>query len=806
MSVVGIDFGNANCVVACVRQRAFEVVANEASRRETPCVVGFSKENVRVIGEGGATQIVGNLQNTVTNLKRIIGRKYNDKVVQDEIPYLPYKIKEVEDGKIGIDVVYNGEATTFSPEQVLAMILHKLTESVELFTKIKPKDIVLSVPGYYTDAQRRALRDASKIAGLTCLKLISEPAAVALHYASKIWKTGKNSDQAVKVMFIDMGQSALSVSVASYDHAKCKLVAAAFDENIGGRDFDRLLVNHFADEFQEKFKVNIRSNPKALFRLEQACEKAKNILTVNSQAPISIESIMNDVDVRGMISREKFEELAAPLLERVKATVQRALDQSGLKVEELYSIETAGNARIPCFYRACEQVLGHEVKHTLNKSECIANGATLQCAMLSPQCLVRDLAIQDIIPYSIKVSWGFTNDPNSEELEDQETASLYDINSPIPSGKKLTFQKSKGLRINVALSNSQYDSLPIGTFYIPAHVPKPIEGAVDISAPRVEIKMNLDQDGVFKIEYAHAIETYLLEADAPPAIPEGETPAEPSEEQKKKRKTRRTELVVQEQYNGGFNFVALQQLVALELKMRAQDYLAFSTAESKNNVESYVYDMRNKVQFDYCDLYHYATEAEREVLLAKLDETEAWLYDEGAEATKEVYDTRLALLKSLGDFIVIRHHEDENRPAAISSFESVVSHYSNELSLDDKYAHIAAADLAKIRAAIDSASSWLANKMEKQSSSAKHDNPVLLVDDIHKEAQKLKALADPILSRPKPAPPKEEPKSPAPEAKADAAPEAAAEAPEAAAAPEAEAAPAPEAEAAPEATPMETSE
>jgi len=272
MSVVGFDFGNANCTIAVAQKGGIDVILNEVSSRQTPCMVSFG-EKERYIGEPALSQYMRNIKNTIVNIKRILGRKWNEPELQEELKSLPFKAVQLENNEVGVEVMYCFEKKVFTPVQIVAMILQKLKQITEKATEKGCCDVVISVPGFWTDFQRRALLDASKIAGLNCLRLLNESTASALGYG--IYKTNLSETEPIHVMFVDMGHTATSVCIVEFLKGKLKILSSAYDPHLGGRNFDQVLVDHFVKEFKDKYKIDIRTNQKAMIRLEVACEKLK---------------------------------------------------------------------------------------------------------------------------------------------------------------------------------------------------------------------------------------------------------------------------------------------------------------------------------------------------------------------------------------------------------------------------------------------------------------------------------------------------------------------------------------------------
>lgn len=393
MSVVGFDFGNENCIVAVARQRGIDVVLNDESKRETPAVVCFGDKQ-RFIGTAGAASTAMNPKNAISQIKRFIGRKFSDPELQRDIQTLPFNVTEGPDGFPLIHARYLGEQKVFTPTQILGMVLSNLKGIAEKNLNSAVVDCCIGIPVYFTDLQRRAVLDAATIAGLHPLRLIHETTATALAYG--IYKTDLPENDQLNVAFVDVGHASMQVCIAGYRKGQLKILAHSFDRSLGGRDFDEVLFQHFAEKFKEEYKINVLENARACLRLRAACEKLKKVLSANPVAPLNIECLMDEKDVKGIIKREEFEEISVPILERVKSPLQKALADAGLNVEDIHSVEVVGSgSRVPAILKILTEFFGKEPRRTMNASECVARGCALQCAILSPTFKVRDFQVFD---------------------------------------------------------------------------------------------------------------------------------------------------------------------------------------------------------------------------------------------------------------------------------------------------------------------------------------------------------------------------------------------------------------------------
>jgi heat shock 70kDa protein 4 len=450
--------------------------------------------------------------------------------------------------------------------------LGKLRDITAAELKTGVSDVVIAVPGWYTEVQRRALLDAAAIAGLNPLRLVNDYAAVALGYG--ITKSDlPEVENPRNVVFIDVGHSSLSVAVVAFSKGQFNVRSAAFDTHLGGRDIDLALVRHFAAEFKEKYKIDVLSNPKAVFRLQAACEKLKKVLSANSEAPLNVESIMNDIDASSKLTREQLEELVEPVLARIVAPIERALQESGVSIEDIHSVELlGGSTRVPAVRANIQKALpGKSLSSTLNQDEACARGATFVCAMLSPVFKVREFSMHDVNAYPIRVQWApVPGDDDDTALE------VFPKGNAIPSTKVLTFYRKDAFDLEAVYADPS--SLP-GSInpWIAKFSAKAVE-VVGGDAAVIKVKTRLNAHGVFSFEAAYTEE--VEEKEEPAAAPmEGVEGAEAPAPPKKKKIVRKKDVPF---VAGGtaLDKSVLERYTAQEAEMHASDKLVADTEVS----------------------------------------------------------------------------------------------------------------------------------------------------------------------------------------------------------------------------------
>ncbi|XP_054611871.1 heat shock 70 kDa protein 4a [Dunckerocampus dactyliophorus] len=792
MSVVGFDLGFQSCYVAVARAGGIETVANEFSDRSTPSFVSFGPRN-RAIGAAAKSQVVTNCNNTVQGFKRFHGRAFSDPYVQSTKTNLVYDLAQMPSGSTGIKVMYMEEEKVFSVEQVAGMLLTKLKETAESDLKKPVADCVISVPCFFTDAERRSVMNAAQIAGLNCLRLMNETTAVTLAYGIYKQDLPAPEEKPRIVVFVDVGHSGYQVSVCAFNTGKLKVLATAFDSELGGKDFDNILVSHFCEDFAKKYKLDVRSKPRALVRLYQECEKLKKLMSANSSdLPLNIECFMNDIDVSSKLNRGQFEEMCAGLLAKVEGPLRSVMEQAKLRKEDVYAVEIVGGAsRIPAIKERISKFFGKELSTTLNADEAVARGCALQCAILSPAFKVREFSITDVVPYSISIKW---NSAAEEGLSDCE---VFPRNHASPFSKVLTFYRKEPFVLEAYYNNPKeltYPNTSIGQFLV-----QNVVAQTSGESAKVKVKVRVNVHGVFSVSSASLVEVVKtvdgeepmetdqavkeeenkMQVDQEDQKPdpgedkkcepeEMETATEDGKQEKKndqppqakkpKVKTKTVELPIESNLYWQLSSDVLNAFVENEGKMIMQDKLEKERNDSKNNVEEYVYEMRDKL---YGSLEKFVNEADRDAFSLKLEDTETWLYEDGEDQQKQVYIDKLAELKKIGQPIVERALEAEERPKAFEELGRQIQMYMKITAAykakDEQYDHLDELEVTRAEKQVNDAMVWMNGKMNLQNNQDLTLDPVVKVKEIQAKSKELYAACNPVLSKPKPKadPPKE---------------------------------------------------
>ncbi|XP_066032062.1 heat shock protein 105 kDa isoform X2 [Chamaea fasciata] len=761
MAVVGFDLGFQSCYIAVARAGGIETVANEFSDRCTPSVVSFGSKN-RAIGVAAKNQQITHAHNTVSNFKRFHGRAFNDPFVQKEKEKLSYDLVPMKNGGVGVKVMYMDEEHIFSVEQISAMLLTKLKETAESNLKKPVTDCVISVPSFFTDAERRSLLDAAQIVGLNCLRLMNDMTAVALNYGIYKQDLPAPEEKPRIVVFVDMGHSAFQVSACAFNKSKLKVLGTAFDPFLGGRNFDGKLVDYFCAEIKSKYKLDPKSKVRALLRLYQECEKLKKLMSSNStDIPLNIECFMNDTDVSGKMNRSQFEELCADLLQRIEMPLLSLMEQTQLKVEDVNAVEIVGGAtRIPAVKERIAKFFGKDVSTTLNADEAIARGCALQCAILSPAFKVREFSVTDATPFPISLLW------NTEAEDTEGVHEVFSRNHAAPFSKVLTFYRKGPFELEAFYSDP--NGVPYPESKIGRYVIQNVAAQKDGEKSKVKVKVRVNTHGIFSVSTASmvepvkseecedvSVETEVEAQDQRPVENFSDTNEkkgdQPPEAKKPKIKVKNVELPIEANLVWQLGKDLLNMYIETEGKMIMQDKLEKERNDAKNAVEEYVYEFRDKLSGPY---EKFVCEKDLQGFSALLAETEGWLYEEGEDEAKQVYVEKLENLKKLGTPIVMRYQEAEERPRLLQELGHRLQYYATIAgefrNKDEKYIHIDEMEMMKVEKCVSEVVEWMNNAVSAQAKKSLDQDPAVHSSEIKAKLQELNNVCEPVVTQPKP--------------------------------------------------------
>ena len=479
--VIGIDLGTTNSCVAVMEGKSPRVIENAEGMRTTPSIVAFTDDAERLVGQPAKRQAVTNPEKTIFAVKRLIGRRYDDPMVEKDKKLVPYKISKASNG----DAWVEAEGKTYSPSQISAFILQKMKETAEANLGQKVDQAVITVPAYFNDAQRQATKDAGKIAGLEVLRIINEPTAAALAYGLDKQKQGI-------IAVYDLGGGTFDISILEIGDGVFEVKSTNGDTFLGGEDFDMRLVSYLADEFQKTQGIDLRKDKLALQRLKEAAEKAKIELSSTTQTEINLPFITADASgpkhMTMKLTRAKFEALVDDLVQKTVEPCRQAIKDAGVSAAEINEVVLVGGmSRMPKVQEVVKQLFGKEPHKGVNPDEVVAIGAAIQAGVLQGD--VKDVLLLDVTPLSLGI----------ETLGGVFTR-LIDRNTTIPTKKSQVFstaedsQQAVTIRVFQGEREMAQDNKMLGNFDLLGIPPAPR------GVPQIEVTFDIDANGIVNVQ------------------------------------------------------------------------------------------------------------------------------------------------------------------------------------------------------------------------------------------------------------------------------------------------------------------
>ena len=477
--ILGIDLGTTNSAMAVMEGSEPEILVNAEGDRTTPSVEGFRKDGERVVGKAAKNQAVANPENTVSSVKRFIGRSYDE--TPEERKTVSYKLQKGKDGRAVVDI----DGKDYTPEEISAMVLQKLKNDAEKQLGSPVTQAVITVPAYFNDAQRQATKDAGKIAGLEVLRIINEPTAAALAYG--LDKTNKDE----KILVFDLGGGTFDVSILELGDGVFEVASTAGDNHLGGDDWDQRIIDWMADKFQAENGIDLRQDKMALQRLKEAAEKAKMELSSTTQANINLPFITADASgpkhLDYTLTRAEFERITKDLLDRVKKPVEQALKDAGLKTGDIDEvILVGGSTRMPAVQDLVKKLTGKDPNMSVNPDEVVAMGAAVQGGVLAGD--VEGILLLDVTPLSLGV-----------ETMGGVMTKMIDRNTTIPTRKTEIYSTASdnqtSVEVHVLQGERQMasDNKTLGKFQLTG-IPAARRGV-----PQIEVTFDIDANGIVNV-------------------------------------------------------------------------------------------------------------------------------------------------------------------------------------------------------------------------------------------------------------------------------------------------------------------